>query len=254
MNNWRNEGEQKLAKLIEKIENHPLSKQIQEDEAAKALTQRQEVAGKIEALQKHWLETGARLHGICNEKETSYLKAKAAYEIASSEFNQARAVVMAENSSFESQIRILQDTLFESSDPRIHEAIDFFRKKLDWLRSPGRLSRRAGGAERNIYNETVTVTAESNRVAILAALAYCQSSIKALEAMKLEPEIDLKRVEEMKAGIPSIDNYSESTGVKPMPGSKGVNPLQLLKSEDQQAWELGKIAEKFKKVMHRKVA
>ncbi len=105
--------------------------------------------------------------------------------------------------------------------------------------------------ERNIFMDTKTVTVETNAAAVRDALQYCQGAIKGLEALKLSPEIHIEGIQELKDGIPSIEVYQEDSGKKPLPGSKGINPRHLLKSDSQLDWELGKLNEKFKKIMGR---
>jgi hypothetical protein len=50
------------------------------------------------------------------------------------------------------------------------------------------------------------------------------SFYKALEMLKLSPDLDLQKIEEMKMRIPDIGVNTESTVEKPLPGSRGVNP------------------------------
>jgi len=254
MKNWLKEGESKLEKLLEKIENHPLTRQIQADEAAETLTARKQAAGQIETLRKEQAETITRLQAVAAEKEQIYLQAKAAFEIAGAAWNRARGELRAENTELDRQIRIQSEVLIESADQALDEGIQFFRDQLDELRKPGRIESRGRSAERNIFTEKIKITSESNNGAVLDAINYCRAAIDRLEMLKLEPALDLKEIEAMKSGIPKLDVFSEFSGEKPMPGSKGVNPLQLAKSEDQQAWEIGKINEKFKKIMRRKTA
>ena len=251
---WQQEGESKLEKLIEKIENHPLIEKIQADEAAKTLSERQEAANQIKTLREEQVQTTAVLRDILSEKELTFSEAKATFEIASSELNKSRLNLQAEILDFERQIRIQNDVLIESSDPKIDTAIGFFRDHLEYLRKPGRIDSRARGAERNIFSMTKTVSSETNKDAVLAAMDYCRLAIRALELMKLEPELDSKRIEKMKAEIPSIDTYSESTGEKPLPGSGPTDPLLLAKSDDQVSWEIGKINEKFKRLITKRAA
>ena len=240
---------EKAEKLLATIEKHPLMQQILAEKAAEILAKRQEAAGKIEALRKEQAEVIPRLRSDIDAKEATYKKAKAALDAATGECNKAKYELSSESNGFDTAINKQKEILIESADPAIDEAIAFFREKLDWLRSPGRISSNALGGERNLFTETVTLTAESNAAAVLGAMEYCQSAIKALEMLKLWPALDLQKIEAMKKGIPDIGIYTESTGEKPLPGSKGVNPLNLLKSDSQTDWELGKLNEKFKKLM-----
>jgi hypothetical protein len=170
-------------------------------------------------------------------------------EAAGGEFNRARGALSMESQSFDSSISTQEQILTNSADPQIDEGINFFMEKLEWLRSPGRISHNMTGGEKNIYTETVTFTQETNIPAINEALGYCRAAIKELERMKLEPALDLQKIEAMKKAIPSIDIYSEATGEKPIENSKGRSFASYFKSADQHDFEVGKLLEKASKLL-----
>jgi hypothetical protein len=240
---------ERLEELRKTIEASPLTQQIKAEKAAAILATRTEAAGKIEVVKKERDEVIPKLQADIDAKEAKYKKAKAEMEAAGSEFQAARGARSSESQSFDSAISRQEQILIETADPAIDEAIQFFRDKLDYFRKPGRISSNRLGGERNIFTEKVTIKAESNADAVNSAVRYCMAAIKELEKMKLTPELDLQKIEAIKAAIPDIGIYTESTGEKPLPGSKGVNPLHLLKSDSQLDWELGKLNEKFKKIM-----
>ena len=142
MKTWELEGAQKFEKLLQKFENHPLTQSIRADEASETLSARQRAAVRIEVLKKEQSEAITRLQAVSAEKETKFNQAKAAFEIAGAAWNAARAALTANNTEIERQIRVLENTLYESFDPAIDEAIQFFRNHLDYLRSPGRIDSR----------------------------------------------------------------------------------------------------------------
>jgi hypothetical protein len=43
----------------------------------------------------------------------------------------------------------------------------------------------------------------------------------------------------------------ETTSSKPIPGSKGINPRDLLKSDSELDWQVGKLNEKFKNLIRK---
>lgn len=243
--------EEKLAELLKEAEDSPIMKTLRAEKAVATLATRTEAAGKIEAAKKERDEVIPKLLADRDEKEKKYLAAKVAMEAAGSEFQTARVALSSGSQSFDNAICRQEQILIDSADPAINEAITFFKEKLDYLRSPGRISIDHAGGERNIFTEKVTLKVESNAGAINSALQYCMAAIKALEILKLSPSLDIQKIEEMKKGIPDIDIYTGSEGEKPLPGSKGVNPLHLLKSDSEIDWSLGKLNEKFKKVMGR---
>ena len=172
-------------------------------------------------------------------------------DTALNEVRTARAELSSEGCSFDSDIRHQEAILIESSDPRIDETIQYFRDRLDDLRKPGKISSRGMNVERNLVTDTKTVTVESNADAVLGALAYCQAAIKGLEALKLSPDFHIEGIQELKDALPSLEVYQEVSGEKPLPGSKGVNPRHLLKSDSETEWSIGRLNENFKKLMGR---
>lgn len=243
--------EEKLAGLLKDAEGHPMMKAILAEKAAAVLAKRREVAGKIEALKKERDVVIPKLQADLAGKETKYLKAKAALEAASDEFKTAKHALTSESYQYDNVLRQHEAILIETADPAIDEAITFFRGKLDELRKPGFISSRGMETKRNLFTETVTRTTESNADAVRSVLAYCQAAIKGLESLKLSPEFPVELIQELKYGIPSIEEYQEVTGEKPMPESKGINLRGLFKSDDHLAFEMGRIDKKFKKLMKR---
>ena len=172
-------------------------------------------------------------------------------EAAGGEWNAARAALQSENYQRDNKIRQHKQVLYETADSLIDETIQFFRAKIDDLQKPGRISSRGLETVRNVFTETVTMTTETNRGAVLGAMQYCRDAIKGLEALKLSPEFHIELMQELKDAIPSIEVYQDVTGEKPMEGSRGINPRSLFKSDDQLSWEMGKLDEKFKKLMRK---
>jgi Skp family chaperone for outer membrane proteins len=240
-----------MEKLLKTIEAHPLTKQIIAERAAETLVRRKEAAGKIEVLKKEREEVIPRLQSDIDAKEAKYLKAKAALDADLGELQKVKTALSSERNSFDTDIRNQEAILIQSADPAIDAAITFFQDKLDWLRSPGRISSRGMTVERNLITDTKTLTTETNEGGVLTALAYCQAAIKRLEALKLSPEFHIEGIQELKDALPSIEVYQEVSGEKPLPGSKGINPRHLLKSDSQLDWEMGKLNERFEKLMRK---
>lgn len=239
---------EKMEELQKVIEASPLTQKIKEEKAAEILAKRREAAGKIEVLKKERDEVIPRLRSNIDAKEVAYLKAKAALDVLFDKLRTAKTALSGENCQFDNDIRLQEQILYETADPRIDEGIQFFRDKLDDLRKPGRVSSRGMNVERNIFTDTKTLTTESNKGAVLTALAYCQAAIKGLEELKLWPEFHIEGIQELKDELPSIEVYQEVTGEKPLPR---INTAPPLKSDSQLTWELSKLNEKFKKVMGR---
>jgi hypothetical protein len=250
MKNDTKEAE-KIKELLKEAGDHPMMKQILAEKAAAVLAKRMEAAGKIEVLKKEREEVIPKLLSDLEGKEAKFNKAKAALDAATDEFWKAKAALSSESHSFNTAVGREEQVLIETAPPEIGAAIEFFQKKLSWLRTPGRINRRGGSATTNIFTLSKELSEETNREAVLSALQYCMAAVPELERMKLEPVLDVEKIERMKAGVPGIEIYSEVTGEKPLP-RVNTDPRSLLPSDDQLNWQLGKLNEKFQKLMHRR--
>jgi len=63
---------------------------------------------------------------------------------------------------------------------------------------------------------------------LVVSPTYCQAVIRELEEMRLNPELDLLRIETLKKNIPSIDIYQETIGERTLRGEE-VNPKLMRK-------------------------
>ncbi len=209
--------EEKLEALLKEAEDSPIVKQLRAEKAAAVLATRTEAAEKIGALKKEREEVLPELLADRDAKEENFKMAKAALDAAGGEYNAARFTLSSRSQSFDHAISGQEETLLKSADPALNEAILFFTEKLTWLRAPGRTSINRRGAEKNIFTEKIKTKVESNYDAVNAALRYCMDAIKELERMKLDPSLDGEKIEQMKAGIPDINSYSEIRGERPFP-------------------------------------
>ena len=228
----------KLEELRQVIEASPLIKKINEDKASEILAQRTAAANKIENLnldmaatriiQKDIDEMNLKLAALDSEREEIKMA------IVGKQY-----FMMNERSGIQGEIRHVEEILLRTYDTAIDDAINFFRDKLDYLRSPGRISHSNVGSDRNIFTETVKLKRESNYPAIIKAINYCRACIDELEKMKMEPALDLEKIEAIKKEIPDINIFTENTAVKPLPGSK----------DNFLTYTMGKLDEKVKKIM-----
>lgn len=233
---------EKAEKLIAELDAHPATQIFRADKAAENLAKRRETAGRIAALRNEQAATIPKFQDALGSAEAEYATAKAALKAMEDDCRAAALAFRGERFAFDNAIQNCEASLSESADPAIDAAINFFRDKLDFLRGPGRISRNAIGAVRNIFTEKKTVKEESNIEQINSALQYCRAAITELENMKLAPAMDAERIAELKAGIPKIDVYTEYTGEKPLPRVNTVSRTH---------WSIGRLNEEFKKVMGR---
>jgi hypothetical protein len=242
--------EDKLSVLLKEAEDSPILKTLRAEKAAEVLAKRREAAGRIAVLRNEHAAIIPKLQEALEATEAKYAAAKAALEGAAEEVRKAALALRTERLVSDNTYRNCEASLLQNYDPLIDETVIFFRDKMDDLRKPGRISTDRRGAERNIFTEIITTKVESNYDAINSALQYCRAAITTLEAWKLLPELDASKIEELKKGIPRNDVYAEITGEKPLP-NVNADPFAGLPSDSEMKWSIGKLNEKFKKVMGR---
>jgi len=194
----------KLEELLSKIKDHPILKKIWADEAKKLLEKRTAAAERIKALQ---LEAATKLKELREDEKVKKAKcdeAKQQYHIAMNEWGTAWRQSFSASNHYYNLISQEKDKLIETYDrEKIDKAIEFFDKKLAWLRTSG-----------TIYSDVTETTSpitlkkkveiRSNFQPINAALTYCMSAMEKLDKLKLLPAIDNTAIESLKAGIPAI--------------------------------------------------
>lgn len=221
---------ERLQRLADELDKHPATIQQREKEAAETLAKRKVASDRIEALNIDMAACGVIEREI--DEMVCQLKAlDADREKLVSQIKGKRYFLSVEKAGIEGEIRHETTILLSSHDKAIDEAITFFREKLDYLRSPGRISFNAVGSERNIFTEKVTVRGQSNVEAVNDALLYCRKAIYILENMKTEPELDLLAIEKLKNEIPDINKFVDLEGERPL--EKPVDPgfLQKMRQE-----------------------
>ncbi len=233
--------------LLKTIENHPLTKQILAEKAAETLEKRREAVQKLGAL-KAEIEAmptpGAgteELRAELAEVERKALELRKEIDMKAVQIRGTRLEI-------EGAINRAKYELLESYDERLDAAIEHFRALHEKIRQT-KPTRQGYRGERNLFAETETFVTTTNAPAIKKALDYCRESILELEGMKLNADLNIDRIEALKAGVPSIEGFEEITGTRVLPGSKGVNPLWALPSDSEHEWRIGKLTEKFEKLM-----
>ena len=139
---------EKAEKLLAELDAHPATTKYREDKAAEILATRRETAVRIEALRNEESAVVPKLQADLEEKEVVHAAAKAVLEGAAVKVRAAALALRQARLTFGTTIRNYEASLIESVDPAIGAAILYFREKLDWLRTPGRISRNAVGSEK----------------------------------------------------------------------------------------------------------
>lgn len=239
---------EKLEELRKVIEASPLTQKIKKDQAAEILAIRKEAADRITVLKKEAENHVAKrieIDGMV-ERWGGIDRERQELEV---EIGKKRAAFARDGLDIEGESRRQQEILYSCYDPALDEAIKFCRDRYEIsLHKSVNSQTRAG--ERNIFTMVKNMITFSNARSIENALAYCLLAIRELEAMKLDPVLDVERIETLKKGIPNIDELTEITTEKPFP-KVNTDPRALLKSDSQIDYEIGKLTEKFKKVMKR---
>jgi hypothetical protein len=247
--------EEEIMKWLDELEKQPIA--IRKEQSSETLAMRKAAARKIAVLNKERDELITKLQMNLTEKEENCKKLRAALDIATDEWEKAKAVMSSESRQLDNEICYHEAVLIETADRYINEVITFFRDKVAYYRTPAQMS------FHKLFPEKVE--SEGNYKAINPALQYCLAAIKELERMKLTPALDIQKIEKMKKAIPKIDVYIEVNGVGLSPELKGVNATTLLESEDrnvlnlanllesesQMDWEIEILNERLKKIMRK---
>jgi hypothetical protein len=203
----------KVEKLTAELERNPAVLAFRAKEAAEILKKRKEAAAKIENLQLD-MEATQVIAGEINDlqNQLDVIEHERAEILA--RISRKKIFLNQERFGIEGMMRVEQEILFSSYGPEIDDALIFFRNKLDWLREPGRVTTTKNGSQTDIFAMTKTAKIESNYQAVVSAMRYCQNAICTLEKMKLIPEVDLPRIENLKKDIPKIDVFNEFSDEK----------------------------------------
>ncbi len=235
--------------LLKTIEGHPLTQQILAEKAAELLKKRTEAASKIAELKAELSELPTP-YTVAEKEEQELREIEARAQKLRAEITRKKAETISKRLFTENLIGNLEAELLNSADSRIDREIELFRglhAKFMQIKPSARFE----GKKQNLIDMTEKTTAASNQKAIVKALAYCRNAIKTLESMKLEPELNIEKIEQLRADVPNIDEFTETTGSRPIPGSKLPSARDLLPSDDEMDWKIGKTLEKIKKVLRR---
>ncbi len=207
-----------IEKLAAELEKSPVVLAFRKEREVARLAQRKEAAEKIRGLekeQKKLVSMRDKVKGL----ESALAKLEVERKGILEQLGQSKMDYSQRNGSLESQMGNLRGELCQTCDPLLIEAEEFFRHKLDWLRQPGRIStQRHSMKERSIFSEKIVASISSNLDSVQSALSYCQAALAQIELMKLEPEVSVKAIEKMKAGVPDTNTFTETESERPIPG------------------------------------
>jgi hypothetical protein len=201
----------KVETLLAKIQALPVSKAAHEAEAAATLETRK----AADARRQNADQRGAV---ILPERRAALEAAEAAVKAYDAGRRAvldtavlARVALNEAGQAIEYERREAEIFLLSNYDPRIDEAITFFRDKREELFCRNPNTQTIPGAK-NIFTERRPVTVYTNYPALMATLAYCLEALHTLEAMRLIPAVDLELLEKLKREIPNADAEQETVG------------------------------------------
>jgi hypothetical protein len=244
-----NESEE-LRELMEMAKEHPLVQRIREEKDASVLAQRTEAAERLANYRQQMEQAISKKQSELGKAEESYRAAKCALDAATQSVTKARGELWSEKNRLNNCMDREQNILKETAYPEIDGAIQFFRRKLDWLRQPGRINRSSAGSENNLTAWKKTKFQFSNIAAIREAIKYCMIAIAELEEMKLHPALDTERIETLKRGIPRIDILQEYRIEGSMPRDN-TNELSFLPSDAELSWRFDTLMERAGRLLRR---
>lgn len=191
------------------LKDHPLTLAVLRDERTKINKQRTAAKNEIDRLRR---EGAGVIPGMEKELETAKKEYEAAILNAEAVLDKCRELsrkLYSMKLSIEGQINDHEAFLRKSCDAEIDEAVMFFQNELERLRLPGTLSISAiKKNQKNPLNYKQEIDISSNLKAVEAATAYCREALDELEAMKLLPELDIKRIEELRKNVPRSDVFT----------------------------------------------
>jgi len=238
------------AEILQTIENHPLTQQILAEKQAELLKKRTEAASKIAELKAELSELPTP-YTVAEKEEQELREIEARAQKLRAEITRKMAEMRSRRLDAEGQISNLEAELFDTADSRIDLEIEFFQDLHQKLLNKQSSSRFAG-KETNLIDMSETITVATTQKAIAKALAYCRKAVKTLESMKLEPELNIEKIEQLRADVPNIDEFTETTGSRPIPGSRVPTETELIPSDDLVDYKIRKLAEKVKKLVTRR--
>jgi len=207
---------------LKALENHPAVIEIKRKQDAEALEQRRQWAGELKQAQVAKKKNLPPLKKELDGKRGAVDAARQALKEAETEANRAQAALDRETQRLNFTITGLEGQLRGTASPAIDEAIQFFRDKFYELRRPGSLQRRAAlGKFSLIHLKWMPGEKESNSEAIKKAMDYCNTAIKKLEALKIEPAVSATEIEKIGEAMPGIDTFEVFEDPKPFADVKG---------------------------------
>jgi hypothetical protein len=221
--------------LLDKLNLHPLTRQIVAEEKAKVIEARKEAALERDKLLKELGKIPSNEVATCDlskelnrlETECRILKERIAGRIAQN---------WRKRQELENRISTIEGELIESADSEITKAVSFFLDRHQALRH-ATISRDTFNRGLNLITLNRELETATNAAAIAAAMAYCLRSVETLGAMRFSPEVDTRAIQELVNGIPDVDGLESFSHQKAAEKAGPAPALWALPSDSEMDWK-----------------
>ncbi|MDI6797104.1 MAG: hypothetical protein QMD09_09165 [Desulfatibacillaceae bacterium] len=194
---------------LELIEKHPMTVELRKQQAAEILSTRKAAAQEIAKLERkkaNALPDLVQAHKLAVAAYDEHKKKLADLE---AEVGKAHVKKVNTADQFAKAISRQQAILLQTADPRIDEALEFFRSEHERIRHTKPIEQTRQDGRRNPYRDEQNLIIYTNLGARDKALTYVRAALRGLELAKLQPTFDQQEIEKLKAGIPSLEVFEE---------------------------------------------
>jgi hypothetical protein len=235
--------------LLEKLNLHPLTRQIVAEEKAKVIEARKEAALERDKLLKEIGKIPSNDVATCDlqkelnrfESEIRILRERIAGRIAQN---------WRKRQELENRISTIEGGLNETADLEISKAIGFFLDRHAELRH-ATVHKDTRDQGLNLVTLRRSLETSTNAAAIEGAMQYCLAAARTLETLRLEPAVEPGVIQALIDNLPGIDetkpaNYSKAPErVGPIP------ELLTLPSDSELSWKKNKCLREADKILRK---
>jgi hypothetical protein len=201
--------ENKDGKMPEWLEKHPLVAAIKKENSDAIQSRRAAALAEIDRVQKEASPVIADLEKKVEKFASDFRKLDDQKAALVPKVNEIEKALRETKHDLERAVFRQEVILRETVDPEIVNAIDFFRDELRKDQWSERVHFTEMKGAKVGFDGSQPIYHNTNHPAILAAAGYLREAIQELEEMKMTAGIDTARIEELRRGIPSIDNFTQ---------------------------------------------
>lgn len=198
---------EKIKEVFAELESSTVLEQLRAEKARKILAEREAAAARIKAAEQ---ELEKALPSLLAKVEAAEAALKAHDEkrkALAEKVGQARLAVYGAKLDCDNERQAAEVVLLDTYDKAIDDAREYFQQQLDKLNLKDLNFQKRTGEK--YINEKKEQFVFSNAPAIKEAMAYCREAMKEVEAMKLIPNFDAAKVEELKERVPDDNALTE---------------------------------------------